>query len=168
MGRIVVGVDNSPGARKALTWAVAEARLRGATVQVVYVHKGEELAAPLFFPSQHALPTMPTGSVGEPSQVELAGVLRSQETLRQAERGRGEELVDQLLGEVGVEGVDVQSSVVQERHPADVLVELSADADLLVVGSRGRGGFRGLLLGSVTHACVLHATCPVVVVHSRQ
>jgi len=58
----------------------------------------------------------------------------------------------------------VQPSVVEDRNPAQALVELSADADLLVVGSRGRGGFTSLLLGSVGHAAVLHATCPVVVI----
>jgi nucleotide-binding universal stress UspA family protein len=63
--------------------------------------------------------------------------------------------------------VEVRSTVLEDRHPADALVELSSEADLVVVGARGRGGFRGLLLGSVTHALVLHATCPVVVVPSR-
>jgi len=167
MGGIVVGVDDSPGARKALAWAVTEAKLRGAALRVVHVHKPEEWTAPLYFPSQHAVPGVPTGPAGEPSAAELARVLQAQEVLREAARGRAEELVDELLGEVGVAGVEVQPIVVQERHPADALVELSSDADLLVVGSRGRGGFHELLLGSVTHALVLHATCPVVVVSSR-
>jgi nucleotide-binding universal stress UspA family protein len=57
--------------------------------------------------------------------------------------------------------------VIEDRHPADALVTLSADADLLVVGSRGRGGFTEMLLGSVSHAAVLHAACPVVVVPSH-
>ena len=168
MGEIVVGVDDSPGARKALAWAVTEAKLRGAPLRVVHVQKEvEEWAAPLYFPSQHALPGLPTGSVGEPSSAELAGVMKTQEGLREASRGRGEELVDQLVAEVATAGVDLEPSVVLERHPAVALVELSSDADLLVVGARGRGGFHGLLLGSVTHALVLHATCPVVVVPSR-
>lgn len=167
MSGIVVGVDDSPGARKALAWAVAEARLRGAALRVVHVHKPEELTAPLYFPSQHALPSMPTASAGEPSSADLARVLHAQEVLREAARGRAEELVEELIGEVGAAGVDVQPTVVQDRHPADALVELSSDAELLVVGSRGRGGFSGLVLGSVTHALVLHATCPVVVVPSR-
>lgn len=167
MGGIVVGVDDSPGARKALAWAVTEAKLRGAALQVVHVHKPEEFTAPLYFPSQHAAPSVPTGAAGEPSSADLARVLQTQGVLREAARARGEELVEELLGEVGAAGVDVQPTVVQERHPADVLVELSSDADLLVVGSRGRGGFSELVLGSVSHACVLHATCPVVVVHSR-
>jgi nucleotide-binding universal stress UspA family protein len=62
----------------------------------------------------------------------------------------------------------VQRTVVEDQHPAEALVALSADADLLVVGSRGRGGFAELLLGSVSHAAVLHAACPVVVVPSNR
>jgi nucleotide-binding universal stress UspA family protein len=166
MGGIVVGVDDSSGARKALAWAVTEAKLRGAALRVVHVQKPEEFTAPLYFPSQHALPTDPTGSVGEPSSVELASVLQAQERVREAARGRAAQLIEELLGEVEAAGVDVQPTAVQERHPADALVELSSDADLLVVGSRGRGGFHGLVLGSVTHALLLHATCPVVVVPS--
>jgi nucleotide-binding universal stress UspA family protein len=66
-------------------------------------------------------------------------VLHAQEVLRQAAYGHAEELIDRLIGEVGVAGVEVQSTVVQERHPSEVLVELSSDADLLVVGWGGAG-----------------------------
>jgi len=168
MGGIVVGVDDSAGARKALAWAVAEAKLRGAALRVVHVHRPEEeLTVPLYFPSQHAVPGIPTGPIGEPSQADLASVLHTQGVLREASAARAEELVEALLREVAVAGLDVQPTVLQERHPADALVELSSDADLVVVGSRGRGGFSHLVLGSVSHAVVLHATCPVLVVHSR-
>jgi nucleotide-binding universal stress UspA family protein len=167
MGGIVVGVDDSSGASAALAWAVGEARLRGTTLRVVHVHKPQEWTAPIYFPSQHAAPTQPVERAGEPSSADLANVLHAQDVVREAAYGRAEVLIDRLIGEVGVEGVEVESSVVQERHPAEVLVELSSDADLLVVGSRGRGGFHGLVLGSVTHALVLHASCPVVVVPSR-
>jgi nucleotide-binding universal stress UspA family protein len=169
MGGIVVGVDDSSGARKALAWAVAEAKLRGAALQVVHVHKPvEESTAPLYFPSQHAAPSMPSGTAGEPSQADLARMLQTQGVLREAGLAHGEELLEKLLAQVATDGVDVRPSVVQERHPADVLVEMSSEADLLVVGSRGRGGFSELVLGSVSHASVLHATCPVVVVPSRR
>jgi nucleotide-binding universal stress UspA family protein len=90
--------------------------------------------------------------------------VRAQDVLRDAAHARAEELVDELLTEVGAAGIEVQPVVVQERHPADALLEVSSDADLLVLGSRGRGGFGGLMLGSITHAVVLHAHCPVVVV----
>jgi flavorubredoxin len=67
-------------------------------------------------------------------------VLHAQDVLRQAAYGHPEELIDRLIGEVGVAGVEVQSAVVQERHPGEVLVELSSDADLLVVGRGGGVG----------------------------
>ena len=82
--------------------------------------------------------------------------------------GRG--VLEGLLGELEepLGGVRVQPTVVADRHPAEALVDLSADADLLVVGSRGHGGFGELLLGSVSHAVVLHAVCPVVIVPSQR
>ena len=85
---------------------------------------------------------------------------------QEAIRRQAEDLLEGQLREVGeaVEGVDVQRTVVEDRNPAEALVELSTDADMLVVGSRGRGGFTSLLLGSVSHAAVLHALCPVVVI----
>jgi nucleotide-binding universal stress UspA family protein len=170
VGRIVVGVDASPGAKRALAWAAAEARLRQAVLQVVNAYHAEELAAPLYFPSQHALPGTPVGSAGEPSQRDLNVTLRDRAEFEQAFRGRAEQLLDALLRELEetVSGVQVQRTVVEDRRPAEALVELSADADLLVVGTRGRGGFSELLLGSVSHAAVLHATCPVVVVPSHR
>jgi nucleotide-binding universal stress UspA family protein len=167
MGGIVVGVDDSPGARKALAWAVAEARIRGAALTVVHVHKPDELNAPLYFPSEHTGPGPLPGTAEEPSAAELETVLEAQEVLREAGAARSGKLIDGLVGEAGTAGVEVRSTVVENRHPADALVEMSSEADLLVVGTRGRGGFGGLLLGSVTHALVLHATCPVVVVPSR-
>ncbi|MEU3985934.1 universal stress protein [Streptomyces sp. NPDC026672] len=55
---------------------------------------------------------------------------------------------------------------VVEGHPAAALTEAAKDAELLVVGSRGHGAFTGMLLGSVSHHCVHHATCPVLVVRA--
>ena len=61
----------------------------------------------------------------------------------------------------------VVHQLVQRGHPAAVLIEQAKGADLLVVGSHGRGGFIGALLGSVSQHSVHHATCPVVVVRSE-
>jgi nucleotide-binding universal stress UspA family protein len=170
VGRIVVGVDASPEARRALAWAAAEARLRQAVLQVVHAYHAHELVAPYYFPSQHAVPGATVAVAGEPAQPEMSTTLQDRAEFEEAFRSRAEQLLTALLGEVDelVRGVDVQRTVVEGRHPAEALVELSADADLLVVGSRGRGGFTELLLGSVSHASVLHAVCPVVVVPSHR
>ena len=168
MARIVVGVDASPGALRALGWAADEARLRLATLQVVHAYHAQALAAPLYFPSQEGLPGRAMAAGGRPPEEEVAESFEERAQFHDAVRRQAEDLLDGLLEQVGeaVDGIDVQRSVVEDRNPAQALVELSADADLLVVGSRGRGGFSSLLLGSVSHAAVLHALCPVVVIPS--
>jgi nucleotide-binding universal stress UspA family protein len=60
--------------------------------------------------------------------------------------------------------VQVNGEACPGQRPAEILIERSVTADLLVVGTRGRGGFAGLLLGSVSQQCFTHASCPVVVV----
>ena len=167
MAKIVVGVDASPGALLALTWAADEARLRLATLEVVHAYHGQALAAPLYFPSREALPGQATGGQLPPDQ-ERAETAQEQAEFQAAVRRQAEDLLDHLLGELrdSVKGIDVRRTVVEDRNPAEALLQLSDDADLLVVGSRGRGGFSSLLLGSVSHAVVLHGRCPVVVVPS--
>jgi nucleotide-binding universal stress UspA family protein len=168
VGRIVVGIDASPNARRALAWAAAEARLRQAVLQVVHAYHSKNLAAPIYFGSQHTRDAA-VGAAGEPPP-ELTASVHRREAFEEAVRSQADELLEALLGELGetVSGVEVQQTVVEDRHPADALVQLSVGADLLVVGSRGRGGFSELLLGSVSHAAVLHAVCPVVVVPSSR
>jgi nucleotide-binding universal stress UspA family protein len=166
VAKIVVGVDASPGALRALAWAADEARLRLATLQVVHAYHAQALAAPLYFPSQEALPGRAVAAGLTPPEEEKAETLEDRAEFQDAVLRQAEDLLEGLLDRVGeaVEGVDVQRSVLEDRNPAEALVELSADAEMLVVGSRGRGGFRSLLLGSVSHAAVLHARCPVVVI----
>ena len=169
MAKIVVGVDASPGALLALSWAADEARLRLATLEVVHAYHAQALAAPLYFPSTEAVPGQATGGQRPPDEAQ-AETAEERAQFQAAVRRQAEDLLDGLLlGELreSLEDVDVQRTVLEDRHPAEALVELSDDADLLVVGSRGRGGFSSLLLGSVSHAVVLHARCPVVVIPSR-
>ena len=142
MARIVVGVDDSPAAAAALRWALEEARLRRATLEVVHTW---------VFP---AVGEIPGGAVDT--------------IVTDLERAATDMLGEIVQGVVGADpGVEVVQRVL-EGAPGRILVEAAAGADLLVVGSRGRGGFVGLLLGSVAHQCVHHASCPVVVVRQAQ
>jgi len=136
---IVVGVDGSPGSRRALTWAAAEALDHGADLVVLNVW-------------EHTL-LPPAGSVSVSERYVPDPSQRTAEDLRQ--------VITEELGEEPP--VFVQPHVKQGR-PAKVLIEESANADLLVVGSRGHGGFAGLVLGSVSQHVAAYANCPVTVV----
>jgi nucleotide-binding universal stress UspA family protein len=138
-GRIVVGVDGSQGSRRALGWAAAEAVAREAVLQAVIV-----------WPS-------PAGH-GVPRRAPDDG-----DHLAESARER----LDQLLADVPVRAPATEPLVVS-GDPARVLCERSADADLLVVGSRGHGGFAGLALGSVSATCAHHSRCPLVVVRDGE
>ncbi|MBT1001436.1 universal stress protein [Paenarthrobacter sp. DKR-5] len=86
--------------------------------------------------------------------------------------GRLEEEMERVLGEAverafGSSPPAALTSSVVRGHPAEVLLEKARGARLLILGRRGQGGFRGLLLGSVSSACVEHAACPVLVVHDQ-
>ena len=166
MARIVVGVDASPGALRALSWAADEARLRAADLEVVHAYHAQALSAPLYFPSREALPGRAVAEGARPANRAEGAEARAE--FEEVVRRQAEDLLEGLLGQVreSTRGIDVHRTVVEDRNAAEALVDLSADADLLVVGSRGRGGFSSLLLGSVSHAVVLHARCPVVVIPS--
>lgn len=135
--RVLVGVDGSAPARAALDFAVREAGLRGATLVAVMAVELPDHA----WTDPYAVRTEPGDTV-----LKLAG-----QRLRE------------LLSEVDGTGVPVEPVVTTTAAPV-ALIDRSRDADLLVVGSRGHGGFRGLVLGSVSMQCVLHAHCPVTVV----
>jgi nucleotide-binding universal stress UspA family protein len=142
MGVIVVGIDNSAGAKAALRFALEEARLRQATLRVV-----------------HAWQFGYIGTTGLEGWLPAAG--GELEDFRQGAAAALEE----TLSEVGADtdGVTIERRV-DQGSAAAVLVEESRGADLLVVGSRGHGGFAQLLLGSVSQQCAQHAFCPVVIV----
>ncbi len=134
---VVVGVDGSAGSSDALRWAADEARAHHAALRVVHAW---------------VLPTMIYPAYGPASMYEDMPV--------QAE-ARARAQVDEVLGADPGVPVDV---VVREGRPAEVVLDEAKGADMVVVGSRGRGGFAGLLLGSVSTQVVHHAACPVVVV----
>lgn len=137
--RIVVGVDGSPGANAALAWAHAEASLRGVAVYAVCAYDEPWGLAAASFSSP--------GAVDE---------------LRAALAEQAEAVLEDARA-AAPEGVGVTGAAVQ-GPPGAALVAAAEESALLVVGSRGRGGFRSLLLGSVSQYCAAHARGVVVVV----
>jgi nucleotide-binding universal stress UspA family protein len=134
--RIRVGVDGSDGSLDALRWAASERALRDARLRVLLAWH-----MPAFGP----VPPMP---VDEESW----------------QRGAERTLRESLTAVFGPEPPSKVQAEVRNGRPAPTLLAAAGEADLLVVGSRGHGGMAGLLLGSVSTACVHHAPCPVLVV----
>ncbi|GII91584.1 hypothetical protein Ssi02_18150 [Sinosporangium siamense] len=137
---VVVGVDGSPGNAEVIELAFAEATLRGAEL--------------------HAIHAWNSAIIGYGPET-LADALDAATTERR--------LLADLVSGCAARHPDV--TVVERSrhgHPAEVLREASQGAELLVVGSRGRGPFAGLMLGSVSHALLHHATCPVIVLPTAQ
>lgn len=141
-GRVVVGIDGSDTSRRAAVWAGREARLRGAKLDIVSAWQ-----IPLYGYAS-------TGGFGAVSEEIVKGLVENAEAhLAAAIRAVRAEASDVDLETITVEG-----------QAASMLLEIAEGADLLVVGSRGLGGFRELLLGSVSQQCAQHASCPVVIV----
>jgi len=141
-GRIVVGVDGSDSSRAALAWAVRQASLTGAKVEAVNAWH-----VPTYGYGYGYATILPT--------VDFAKIAR--QALDEAIAG----LPDLAPG------VEIRPVVVED-NPARALLDRAKDADLLVVGSRGHGGFTEALLGSVGQHCVQHANCPVVVIRGAR
>jgi nucleotide-binding universal stress UspA family protein len=137
---IVVGVDGSDASKDALRWAAHQAELTNATLRAI---------------TTWHVPMINYGAA-MPGSIE-ADVSRD-----------CKEALDQALQEVLGPGSSVKVAAdVVEGHPAEVLVDAADHAELLVVGSRGHGAFKGMFLGSVSTHCVSHAACPVVVVRHQ-
>lgn len=143
-GRVVVGVDGSEGGHRALAYAAAVAEWQNWTLHIVHTWHVNYPVAPY---------------VMDFSEMDAAAQDAAEQVVRDAEK--------EVLGD-GCP-LDIRRTV-EEGPPARTLVKLSEGADLLVVGSRGLGGFSSLALGSVGQACVHHAHCPVLIVrpHSRE
>ncbi|GAA4733825.1 universal stress protein [Modestobacter marinus] len=138
--KIVVGVDGSPSSRQALRWAAGQAQLTGAQLHAVTSWR-------------------PPGTHGWETPLDAVDwAADARRTLDTA--------VEEVLSRGGPSPGDADRVTrhVLPGHPAEVLLAQAADADLLVVGSRGHGGFTGMLLGSVGLHVIAHAACPVLVV----
>ncbi|HEX5294174.1 MAG TPA: universal stress protein [Streptosporangiaceae bacterium] len=142
MAGIVVGVDGSTGSRQALEWAAREAAVRQAPLTVLTVN-------PVMVSQWTRNPVI---SATDPARL-------------QQDRRAAEESVEKVTGELDVQPPSVAVEAIN-GFPVDALIKASQDAGLLVVGSRGGGGFTALMLGSVSAQVVSHASCPVVVVPS--
>jgi nucleotide-binding universal stress UspA family protein len=142
-GRIVVGVDGSPGSRAALRWAIRQAELTDSSVEAVVAWQ------------------FPAGASG----YGLAPMVT------EGSADYYEELATKQLQSAITDTADPTCRApitlsVREGAAAAVLLDAAGGADLLVVGSRGHGGFTGMLLGSVGQHCARHARCPVAIIRS--
>jgi len=145
MHTIVVGVDGSSHSTRALEWALKEGALQHAVVIVFTVH------------SVAASPW-----TGNPTI--LAGEHEDLVKIREA----AEELAEKAAAQLGDSHPAAVTVCAMSGYPAEELIDASRDADLVVVGSRGAGGFAHLMAGSVSSQVVQHAHCPVVVVPSER
>ena len=141
MSGIVVGIDGSDHSRKALDWAAREAGIRHMPLTVLTVQQ----AIAGYFGSAIDYP-------GDNAIIEKNREAAQQET-------------DEVLGALG-DGPRPESVTVLSRcgFPSEEILNAAADADMVVVGSRGAGGFKQLLMGSVSYQIAHHAHCPVVVI----
>jgi len=136
--QVVVGVDGSAESVDALRWAAEYGATTGANIRALLVWRYPAAVGPA-----------PTGVAPEAVSDEVRASMGDQLTA--------------AIAAVGAPAAQVEPQI-GYGHPAELLVDASAEADLLVVGSRGRGAITGMLVGSVSQHCVNHAQCPVVVV----
>ena len=139
---VVVGVDGSAAAQAALEWAVEDAGRRGCRVDAIS--------------AWHPDSGFIIGAV--PAEVVMG---MSPEAMRATAQAGLDHAVE------GFDGVEIRRILV-EGDPRTALIEASKDAELLVVGNRGRGVIAEAILGSVSSYCVHHASCPVVIIRESK
>ena len=142
--RIVVGVEGSGYARAALIWALEEAHHRGAVIEVVTCY------SPTYVPAAPDLGYVPLDSFDLAAEVE---------------KMQGEVIESAIEASDFSDEVEIRR-VLQKGRPADTLMTAAEGATMLVVGNRGRGGFAGLRLGSVSQAIAHLSPCPLVIVRT--
>ncbi len=138
---IVVGVDGSPDSKLALHWAAEEARLRNGRLHLITAW-----SKPPFEWYPAVWETAVGGIAVEPAPEEDAGKLNAQALKYAADQGAA-----------------ATGQVVHNHSPAAAILDAAKEADLVVVGARGYGGFEGLHLGAVSHQVINHARCPVLI-----
>ena len=138
--RIVVGVDGSDSSKAALSWAVRQAELTGASVEAVIAWHYPVMLSGYAW--------VPVSAVEDSDFESISARTLSDAIAATADPGSRVKI----------------STTVREGNAAQVLVDAADGADLLVVGSRGHGGFAGALLGSVSQHCAHHAPCPIVII----
>lgn len=144
--KIVVGIDGSDASKHALRWAIDEARAHGARVTALH---SWEVPPPV--PEVAPVPTIDPVALFPEFQ------------------NAAEKLVTDIVEEIVGDDTSVTvEPVAVEAPPASAVIDAAGDADLVVVGSRGLGGFKALLLGSVSHQIAQHAPCPVVIHRARE
>ena len=144
MTTILVGVDGSSSAQRALEWALTEAKLRKAKLRVIGAW---EVPVSMYTEGAVFLLPAPEFEKGTTDMLTTA--------------------VDEAVAKLGAGDVVIEPLTINGR-PSQILLDQAKDAEMIVVGNRGRGGFTSLLLGSVSSQVVHHASCPVVVVPSPE
>lgn len=164
MGRIVVGVDGSPESLAALRWAAQQAQAQDSSLQVVYSYGRPDELSPQAMHT--ALAIAPPSAAGAAAGRFPSDPDASQREARTRAREHAEVQLQSWLRQAEVDHLPltIEQQLVPSDRPARTLIEASRAADQLVVGSRGRGGVAGALLGSVSRQCVHHADCPTTVV----
>ena len=141
--RIIVGVEGSGYAREALIWAIKEAEIRKSLIEVVTVY------SPTCAPASPDLGYVPLDSYDLLTEIE----------------NMQSDVIESALAASNNPDVEIRRTLLKGRA-ADMLLKVAKGADLLVVGNRGRGGFSGLRLGSVSQSISRHSPCPLVIVRT--